>query len=44
MHNAADYLKIAAIAFVAVWLVNRALRAAGLAQYTTTAAGGATGA
>ncbi len=41
MHNAADYLKIAVIAFVAIWIINRGLRAAGLSQYTTSAAGGA---
>jgi len=33
MHNVADYLKIAAIAFVGVWVINKALTAAGLAQY-----------
>lgn len=40
MNNVADYIKIAVIAFVAVWLINRGLKAAGLVQFTTTAAAG----
>lgn len=38
MNNPADYLKVAVIAFVGVWLINRGLRAAGLTQYTTSGA------
>lgn len=30
-----DYAKIAVIAFVGVWLINKGLTAAGLGQYTT---------
>jgi len=33
MHNVADYLKIAIVGFAGVWLINKALTAAGLAQY-----------
>lgn len=40
MNNPADYLKIAVIAFVAVWLINRALAKVGMAQFTTSAAAG----
>lgn len=28
-----DYVKVGVIAFIAVWLVNRGLRAAGLGSY-----------
>lgn len=31
--NVADFLKIGILAFLFVWLANRALTAAGLAQY-----------
>jgi hypothetical protein len=37
MNNIADYLKIAVIAFVGVWLINRGLTAMGLGQYATSA-------
>jgi hypothetical protein len=40
MNNPADYLKIAVIAFMTIWIINRALKAAGLSQYTTNAAAG----
>lgn len=35
MNNPADYIKIAVIAFVSIWLINRALKAAGMGQYQT---------
>lgn len=31
--NVVDYVKTGIVAFVAVWLINRALKAAGLSQY-----------
>ncbi len=33
MNNVADYAKIALISFVGIWIINRALSAAGMAQY-----------
>lgn len=30
-----DYIKIALIAYVGVWLINRGLKAAGLSQFAT---------
>lgn len=33
MNSPIDYLKIALIAFVGVWVINRGLTAAGLTQY-----------
>lgn len=33
MNNIADYLKIAVIAYVGVWIINRGLSAAGLSQF-----------
>lgn len=33
VNNVADYLKIAVIAFVGVWLINHGLKAAGMTQY-----------
>lgn len=36
MGTVVDYAKIALIAFVGVWVINRALSAAGLGQYTTS--------
>ena len=33
MNNVMDYLKIAVIAYVGIFVINKALTAAGLAQY-----------
>lgn len=33
MERIADYAKIAVIAFVGIWIINRGLSAAGLSQY-----------
>lgn len=33
MNNIADYIKVALIAFVGVWVINHGLAAAGLSQY-----------
>ncbi len=33
MHNVADYLKIALIGFVGVWIINKGLTVAGMSQY-----------
>lgn len=37
MNKAVDYLKIALIAFVGVWLINRGLSKLGLGAYATSA-------
>ncbi len=33
MNNIVDYVKIAVIAYVGVWIINRGLTAAGLSQF-----------
>jgi hypothetical protein len=33
MNNLADYAKIAIVAFVGIWIINRGLDMAGLSQY-----------
>lgn len=33
MNNIVDYLKIAIIAYVGVWIINRGLSASGLSQF-----------
>lgn len=38
MHNAADYIKIAVIGFVGVFIINKLLTKVGAGQYTTNAA------
>ncbi len=35
MHNVADYIKIAVVAFAGVFIINRVLSKTGLDQYTT---------
>lgn len=37
MHNAADYIKIAVIGFVGVYLINKLLVKVGAGQFTTNA-------
>jgi hypothetical protein len=33
MNNISDYLKIAVIAYIGIWVINRGLTAVGMSQY-----------
>jgi len=37
MNNMMDYIKIAVIAFIGIFIINRALKAAGLGQFSANA-------
>ncbi len=41
MNNPVDYLKIAVISWLGVFVINRLLKAAGFSQYAATPNGGA---